>query len=1070
MNRPAETRSRVITCSGARAAERRLLEEIDRVAAADLEDLSLPVRIVVPSRSLRRHLLGAMARRRNAVAGIQVQTLFGLALEVVAKTGLVPPRADAGFEVQVRRLAVDEAVLRASLDDLADGYDAVVGAVRDLLDAGFLPGNEEGVLERLEDAASEVAPERIERSRGLVRLAARSFEDAEEIGLQRSMRALQTAEEALLVSGPELLPTRALYVHGFADVTGLAADLLLTLVRVLAGTVVLDRPPDPAAPDHDDLGGVYLSRLEERMAHLDQEVDTRSDPPPAIELGEAPDAEAEARWVAERIRELLERGVEPEQLGVVGRGVEAMALPLRRHFRRLGIPFSGEGVSVRGAGPRRRLGRLAELLRRGAACEVDRWMETRAGHVRSTELLLGLRVIGVVRLSDLASLSTKQVPPAGVSLPIAVGPEEEFDEENGSSRHLPREVLERAVVEAGHLVSVLEDWPASGSAGAHRRHVARVLLALGWEEDSPEHRAVHENLDSLCNEFPGGFDLSKGEWLKLLGDRLQRAEEVPLGGGGAGVQVLTVMESRARTFSHLMIIGVNRGVFPRVGHEDAMLPEAVRSRLAADVLPEMPVKGRSADEERYLFAQLMSSAPSVSISWHVFGGNGTVTPSSFVDRLGLRDGVEDPIPIQQIWAVNDSSTRPRPAYELAVLNAPSAGIRGLADLLEAAVAEGHNEAATDSTVSAAKLSAARADVAAVVERPARTNDPSPWFGFSGAGEGPDDGPLWVTQAEKTGTCPWRAFLGRRLGIQPMPDPLLGLPALDGPLVGSVVHGVLEAIVLGAVDNRGDLESVLARGTVDVRWPDRAQYDALVRREAERVARREGLGPMGMAPLLAARACQFLEVERGLEWEGGVLHGVLGSEVEGRISIVGVERQLAFRADRVDGGQESPALVDYKAAKPAVEAANEPFRSNNIGKNIARGRLLQGAAYSQAGESGNGSGKYLYLKPGEGWSDAVREIVIGGNDETLVEPFAEAVRVVAAARAEGIAFPRVEEADGTDAKHCGYCAVKEACRRQDSGFRRDLVRWMQGDEGAGRPDADAARALWWLGVDRPEAAE
>ena len=172
MTQPTEIPSRVITCKGARAAERRLLAEIDRVAAARVEDLALPVRIVVPSRSLRRHLLRVLARRRSAVAGVQVQTLFGLASEAVARAGESTPREDAAFEVLLRRRASGVPVLRANLEDLSDGYDAVVGAVRDLLDAGFLPGNEEGVIERLEDAAGEVAPERIDRSRSLVSLAA----------------------------------------------------------------------------------------------------------------------------------------------------------------------------------------------------------------------------------------------------------------------------------------------------------------------------------------------------------------------------------------------------------------------------------------------------------------------------------------------------------------------------------------------------------------------------------------------------------------------------------------------------------------------------------------------------------------------------------------------------------------------------------------------------------------------------------------------------------------------------------------------------------------------------------
>ena len=162
-----------------------------------------------------------------------------------------------------------------------------------------------------------------------------------------------------------------------------------------------------------------------------------------------------------------------------------------------------------------------------------------------------------------------------------------------------------------------------------------------------------------------------------------------------------------------------------------MLPEAVRARLAADVLPEMPVKGRSADEERYLFAQLLSSAPAVSLSWHVYGSDGTVTPSPFVDRLRLRESVGEPVLIAQLWTVGEWESRPRPAYELAVLAAPSAGVRGFGTMLEAAVAEGRADATSRSfSVSPRELADARADLLAVVEGLAGTTGASPWFGFS----------------------------------------------------------------------------------------------------------------------------------------------------------------------------------------------------------------------------------------------------------------------------------------------------------------------------------------------------
>jgi CRISPR/Cas system-associated exonuclease Cas4 (RecB family) len=342
--------------------------------------------------------------------------------------------------------------------------------------------------------------------------------------------------------------------------------------------------------------------------------------------------------------------------------------------------------------------------------------------------------------------------------------------------------------------------------------------------------------------------------------------------------------------------------------------------------------------------------------------------------------------------------------------------------------------------------------------------------MSGAEEDPGDATLWVTHAERTGTCPWRAFVERRLGIMPLPDPLLGLPGIDGPLVGQVVHGVLEAIVAGTVANRGELEEVLSFAPVEIRWPDRDRLDELVVGQARRVATQEGLEPLGMAPLLAARARQFLEVERGLEWEDGFLGGVLGTEVEGSTTVPGVSRTLSFRADRVDSDGETIVLLDYKAAKPMSTAARESTRSDHLRKRIARGRLLQAAAYSQASGVENARGQYLYLKPNEDWTAEMREVVVDGDDDVLVEDFTTAIRTIATARAEGVVFPRVDEADGKTAEHCAHCAVAEACRRDDSAFRRDLVQWMNSVEDSGDPAVDAARALWWLGFDRPEDDE
>ena len=283
----SETISRVVTTRGARAAERRLLAELDRLIPSTPEELALPVRVVVPSRSLRLHLIRRLTRERGAVAGVVVQTLYGFGMEILAGSGDPAPRGDAAFELLTRRLARAHRPLQRALGDLQDGYDAAVGVVRDLLDAGFQPGNEEGVLERLDEAGGGLGRERLSRARSLVRLAAEVFDKTDELEAWRSGRAFQLAEDRILAGGEGLPPTRSLIIHGFADVTGVAADLLRALVRTWGGVVILDRPPDPVDPKEEDAGATYLSRLDERLVHLDHEADGEAAAPPELILAAA---------------------------------------------------------------------------------------------------------------------------------------------------------------------------------------------------------------------------------------------------------------------------------------------------------------------------------------------------------------------------------------------------------------------------------------------------------------------------------------------------------------------------------------------------------------------------------------------------------------------------------------------------------------------------------------------------------------------------------------------------------------------------------------------------------------
>jgi hypothetical protein len=1059
--------SKVVICRGALATERRLLEEVSRLAPASPEELDPPLRIIVPSRSLRLHLLRRLVEERGAVAGVVVQTLGGAAREVRERAGDERTPRPAGFELVVRRLAAGEPILASELDDLDDGYGAVLGAVRDLTDAGFGPGLEDGVLEQIDELGRSVPRSNRKRAAALVRVAARALEAAELIGTYPNTASYRLAAEALATTGREALPSRALLVHGFADLTGVAADLLTEILRVCGSAVLLDRVPDPAAHHADDAGNAFLGRFEVRLGGLAKEIDADDPAAPAVRLAEAPDIEAEARWVTEAVRAELDDGATPESVGVVTRQIGTLALPLRRQFRRLGVPFSGIATSVPGGRIRRKARRLADLLRRGGDAELELWVEVTDDLADEVALLLGLRVLSLTRLRDLAALRPDHPKLVrGVPLPLDPGV---VDASGGTSSEgaAPRLTSSRvapAIERAHTLLGVLEGWPAKAPASDHLAQTERLLGALGWRLDAGHGAEVAGAAADLAAELPETLSVESVEWNSELVRRLDGLGEIPIGGRGGGVQLLSVTEARARTFDRLFVCGLDRGVFPRQVVDDAMLPDAVRGRLAGVVLPEMPVKARSADEERYLFAQLMSAAPKIALSWHLSSGGKRAAPSPFVDRLRAGDSELPVGSVRPLWAPS-AGGGPRPVYEHAVCAAAATGSVDV-PLLSMAIAEGRGGVEPAwSAVPPERLATSRAEVVATLEAGDGTPSVGPWFGFVGNGTAPGD-KVWITHLEAVAACPWRAFVERRLGVRPLPDPHLGLPDPDHRLVGNVVHEVLERIVSGPKRQRLTLEKALTNDPADVVWPSDRDLDRLLADAADKVAFDEGLGGFGLARLLEARARPILAVAREVEWSGGcTVAGVLSAEIEGELVHQATGRVIGFRADRLDAG---PCATDYKSGRPMSTAVRESTRAGHLLKHVRRGRVLQAVAYALA--ASGGVGRYLYLRPDIGDApDEARMLEAKGDDPDLTAAFDQAVGVIDAAMAAGAAFPRVKEPERKDLKtdHCTYCQVVEACRRDDSAFTRLLVELMNGEGGDPVPALESARDLWWLGVEREE---
>jgi RecB family exonuclease len=1060
--------------------EARLLDELAAVVARRPEELEPPLRIIVPSQSLRRHLAARLMQwRGRALAGVVVQTLYAAALEICERTGEPINIKDAPYEIAIRRLADQERALRTGLGHLEDGYAAVAATVRDLFDAGFEPWHAEPMIEQLTDLARGPVPTQvIERATALVRVAELTAETAAGMAVARTSDLLREAAERFAAAPEQALPARRFFFYGYADATGTVLDLIETIVRVTRALVLVDQPPDPIAPFEIDSGASFARPLIERLAGVavQENVPVAAGKHSFAALA-APTREAEVREAAGRIRDLLATGTVAETIAVVARDLNRYAGLVRRHFDRLGIPFSAVGGQVRSGQERARAMALVELLRTGERTAVDLWLAAAPGDSDSgctlagslDEIRLGLRALGAARLADVAELG---IDAGGQDLRLPVVEGWRDDGRRLQYRHLSAERLADTVARARRCLDLLATWPDPAAAGEHLEQTRQVLASLGWCLDAARDGAIESALATAGADLPGAWQISRREWGQTLNRAFQRVGMVRLGGAGGGVQVLSVMEARACTFAHLFVLGLNRDVFPRVVREDPLLPDSVRGRMAV-VLPDIPVKVRGWSEERFLFAQLLASAANVYLSWYRSEAGQPVAPSPFVERLRLAGRLV----VSQshgLWSLPGTSdeTPIKPAFEHATCAGLAGDREAWAAAMQVAVDEGRSRCGLAPADSAAV--AARRLLLDEVDPPRRRNDLSPFAGCLGADAAVSTSTLEVTRLEQIARCPWQTFVTRMLGLVPAPDPLLDLPGTDPRLVGIVVHDVLQEIVEDAIGrSSADLLSAMLRLPLPVPWPAASHLEAMLTKQANQVASREGLARAGVAAMLVEVARPYLEVARQCEWQGGGRPvEAVGAEVTGRYQVGAYG--LSFRADRVDSSGTGPCLVDYKTGKSlAGSSKREDRRRQRYLQLIRQGQMLQAVVYALAAGGRGASGRYLYLRPDDELDDqALRQLVINGDDSEVMEAFDQAVAVLIAAVESGCYFPRVEEA-GTqrEAGWCRSCVVRETCLRNDSAFRRRLVAWME-EQRPGSEDSEtepatveaAAAALWWLGSD------
>ncbi|MCB9778027.1 MAG: PD-(D/E)XK nuclease family protein [Alphaproteobacteria bacterium] len=1089
------------------SAERALLAHVDQLAAGDSFGAG-PVRVVVPGSSQRLHLLRAFAAHRGATLGLRIQTLSGLAAEVLRAAGERPGHADPLLPVLVARHGRLQPALAEVLDGLDDGWQAAVPAVVALLDAGFVADRDAVPLARKIGAMDDGSTGEAERLRwiALVAVAGGVQRDLARLRLRRGADSLRAAATRLALRAEELLPARACCFFGSTDLSAAELDLVDALVRhrrtglFVVAPPPLDRLARGDASAHLDAAGVL--RLRERLAtaarlRLDGE---RASP---VDLGRrrAVGQSGEARDLARGLRQALDQGVVAERIGVVVRDPAAWAALLRPELDRLGIPFSGVGASAPAGPALRRLRALTGLLRDGPDAPTDLWLSAlgrlaAAPAIPLADLRTGLGALGCATLGQVAALDpdARLGGAAALSLPVRTGltavvdgagdgsgdppepdgPADEPDDGDAGGpaagdragalprRRLPAFGLAAAVAAARTLLAMWTD-DAPRPLHAHAELVRRISeQALGWGAPEPAWRAMDAAVRGLSQRLDAALELTRAEALMLLSPAVESAALGPVGGDGGGVQLLSAIEARGRTFERLFVGGLVRGELPRSPRPDPLLPDGIR-RTLQDLLPDLALDGDRRAAEAELVAHLLGAAPMVRLSWAGVDDLGkALAPSPAVERLALALGEGGVVVLPPVGGAADVdgpfAGQPRPADE----HLRAAADRPVPDL-DAALALALDTG--DLRVGVARL-AARDEL----DRPPGQAGPGPLLGLVGpvgAQADPRSGALFVTTLEAVSRCAWQTFLRRVLRLEPAPDAAGALPEADARLVGMVVHAVLETVCQGPDPASGQGPGLLAQPWRPV-WPDAPRLDVLLEAAARRVAADEGLGLDGMWRVLAARARPFLDVAHRVEWSDGVGPPVVAVEHQAQATVDGPDGPLPlwFRADRVDRDPDGHLrFTDYKTGGPVSRGRKPDTRARHLARDLAAGRRLQGALYAQAAP--DAEGRYLSLAPDLGdLGDEVRDARVPDDAGGLPEAgwrraLGDVVGVTHRVWRAGAFLPRLTTPDGARvADVCKHCDVRQACAQGDSGARRRLSSWARSDQGA---DLDrAARAWWWLG--------
>ncbi len=458
---------------------------------------------------------------------------------------------------------------------------------------------------------------------------------------QRALRALDGLRER-----PSLWGSTPVLIYGFDDLTRLQLDAIETLGRVVdvevtvslayeagrtafAGRAATFQALAPLAAEHRALAAradYYAEGSRIALAHLERSLfepaARRVDPAQVVELLQGGGERAELELIAERVGDLLERGMPAHEIAVIVRRPELSAGLVADVFGAAAIPFA---MPIRRPFGDSAVGRaLIGLLRcvpgsdgtpTGTPADLFAWLRapgllTRpvlADSLESRARRSGARSAGAAR----ALWEQRHWRLEAIDQP-APRPQ----------RRGPGALIERAARELEWIFSA----PRRGRAsvlGAGEMDEARALAG--------GRRALAElrDLSRLAGE---AVPDSAAELAQALAGVEVYAGQLP---GPGAVAVLDPLSLRARRVRALFASGLQEGVFPEHARPQPLLSEQQRSRIAvASGLRLGEPEDVLASERYLLYAVLSRPQERLALSWHESDDDGgPLSRSLFVDDV-----------------------------------------------------------------------------------------------------------------------------------------------------------------------------------------------------------------------------------------------------------------------------------------------------------------------------------------------------------------------------------------------------------------------------------------------------